>query len=237
MTNSEGEVRCFTQLEVSCGFMWRFKKTRVGSCLMKLPQIYNILKAGSVVGLSEAWLVNECIASLLFVYYNVLSGYPFMSFGENVIVGLQNMVIILLFWQYSPQLPRLPRVAGSAIFLLASAAVLVLGLPTAALGALGGAPIFLGNGAKVPQILKNMSQKHTGTMSVVPAFLGFAGCSVRVLTSILQMPDDLLAIMNPLTAALMWFVLLVQFLMFYEATKKVQEEAEAKKKAAAKKAE
>ncbi|CAL1173503.1 unnamed protein product [Cladocopium goreaui] len=160
-----------------------------------------------------------------------------MSFGENVIVGLQNMVIIVLFWQYSPQLPRLPRVAGSAIFLLASVAVLVLGLPAAALAALGGAPIFLGNGAKVPQILKNMSQKHTGTMSVVPAFLGFAGCSVRVLTSILQMPEDLLAIMNPLTAALMWFVLLVQFLMFYEATKKVQEEAEAKKKAAAKKAE
>ena len=40
--------------------------------------------------------------------------------------------------------------------------------------------ICRGNGAKVPQILKNMSQKHTGTMSVVPAFLGFAGCSVRV---------------------------------------------------------
>ena len=26
------------------------------------------------------------------VYYNVLSGYPFMSFGENVIVGIQNIV-------------------------------------------------------------------------------------------------------------------------------------------------
>jgi len=205
-----------------------------GSCLMKLPQIYNIVKAGSVVGLSEAWLVNECIASLLFVYYNVLSGYPFMSFGENVIVGIQNIVIIILFWQYSPQLPRLPRALGSLIFLLASAAVLLLGLPAVALKALGGAPIFLGNGAKVPQILKNLSQKHTGTMSVVPAFLGFAGCSVRVLTSILQMPDDLLAIMNPFTAALMWFVLLIQFVLFYEATKKVQQEAVAQK---AKKAE
>lgn len=34
--------------------------------------------------------------------------------------------------------------------------------------------------------------------------------TAEVLTSILQMPEDLLAIMNPLTAALMWFVLLVQ---------------------------
>ena len=34
---------------------------------------------------------------------------------------------------------------------------------------------------------------------------------LKVLTSILQMPDDLLAIMNPLTAALMWFVLLIQW--------------------------
>ena len=58
-----------------------------------------------MVGLSEAWLVNESIASLLFeprrlslgcgrpeVYYNVLSRYPFMSYGENVIVGVQNVV-------------------------------------------------------------------------------------------------------------------------------------------------
>ncbi|CAJ1334844.1 unnamed protein product [Effrenium voratum] len=69
-----------------------------------------------------------------------------------------------------------------------------------------------------------MSQKHTGTMSVVPAFMGFAGCSVRVLTSILQTPDDLVAILNPLTAAVMWLVLLTQFVVYYEATKKVQQE-------------
>ena len=26
------------------------------------------------------------------VYYNVLSGHPFMSWGENVIVGIQNAI-------------------------------------------------------------------------------------------------------------------------------------------------
>ena len=63
-------------------------------------------EAGSVVGLSEAWLVNESIASLLFVYYNLLSGYPFMSYGENVIVGVQNVVEpcleALLFFDRKP---------------------------------------------------------------------------------------------------------------------------------------
>ena len=39
----------------------------------------------------------------------------------------------------------------------------------------------------------------------------FFEANTKVLTSILQMPDDLLAIMNPLTAALMWFVLLIQW--------------------------
>ena len=97
-----GDVKQLVVMVLNCAML-------AGSCLMKLPQIYNIVKAGSVVGLSEAWLVNECIASLLFVYYNVLSGYPFMSFGENVIVGIQNIVIIILCWQYRPKLPRLPR--------------------------------------------------------------------------------------------------------------------------------
>ncbi|CAE7188808.1 Mpdu1 [Symbiodinium pilosum] len=138
-----------------------------GSCLMKLPQINNILKAGSVVGLSETFVINDCMAGLLFVYYNVLSGHPFMSWGENVIVGLQNAIIVLLYWHYSPQLSKAPRFLGAAAFVLGSIAVLIFGLPNAAVSALGAAPIVLGNGSKVPQIWKNMVQKHTGTMAAV----------------------------------------------------------------------
>lgn len=44
-------------------------------------------------------------------------------------------------------------------------------------------------------------------------------CWTKVLTSILQMPDDLLAIMNPFTAALMWFVLLIQWAISVLVTK------------------
>jgi len=205
-----------------------------GSCLMKLPQINNILKAGSVVGLSEAFVINDCIAGLLFVYYNVLSGHPFMSWGENVIVGIQNAIIIFMYWHYSPELPKAPRFLGAATFVACSALVLLFGLPEAAVSALGMAPIILGNGSKVPQIWKNMVQKHTGTMAVVPALMGLAGCSVRVLTYALQ-TKDVVAILNPLAAATLWFVLLLQFVLYWKTTKEVQNEAQAKHREAAQK--
>jgi len=200
-----------------------------GSCLMKVPQISNILKAGSVVGLSETWVINECIAGLLWVYYNALVGHAFVTYGEAVMVGVQNVIIIAMYWHYSPELPKLPRIAGSIAFMVASVAVLALGLPSGALKVMGTSPIFLGNGAKVPQILKNSRQQHTGTLAIVPAFLGFAGNAVRVLTSFLQTPDDPVAILNPLMAAVLWFVLLAQFVLYYQGTKKLQEEAAAKK--------
>ncbi|CAE7234014.1 unnamed protein product [Symbiodinium natans] len=205
-----------------------------GSCLMKLPQINNILKAGSVVGLSETFVINDCIAGLLFVYYNVLSGHPFMSWGENVIVGVQNTIIIFLYWHYSPQLSKAPRFLGAVAFVVASVAVLLLGLPEAGVSALGTAPIILGNGSKVPQIWKNMAQKHTGTMAAVPALLGLAGCSVRVLTYALQ-TKDVVAILNPLAAAALWFILLLQFVLYWKTTKEVQKQAEAKRKEAGQK--
>ena len=41
------------------------------------------IQAGSVVGLSEAWLVNECIASLLFVPPGLVNKWAFHPFVEN----------------------------------------------------------------------------------------------------------------------------------------------------------
>ncbi|CAE8611046.1 unnamed protein product [Polarella glacialis] len=207
-----------------------------GSLLMKLPQILNILKAQSVIGLSEAWVINECIAGLCWVYYNYLTGHPFMAWGEAFIVGIQNVIIVLMYWFYSPELPKLPRSLGALLFVAGSAAVLLTGLPSGSclLAALGIAPMILGNGAKIPQIILNFRQQHTGTMAFVPALLGFGGNAVRVLTSVMQTPDDPVAILNPLAASVLWCVMFAQFFLYREGTQRLHEEAKAKRDGAKK---
>eukprot|EP00933_Yihiella_yeosuensis_P018322 TRINITY_DN15077_c2_g1_i1.p1 TRINITY_DN15077_c2_g1~~TRINITY_DN15077_c2_g1_i1.p1 ORF type:complete len:233 (+),score=39.81 TRINITY_DN15077_c2_g1_i1:120-818(+) len=206
-----------------------------GSCLMKIPQIINILKASSVMGLSEAWVINEFIAGIFWVYYNFLVGHAFLSWGEALMVSIQNLVIVVLFWWYSPQLGRTPRLIGAVVFVIGSAVVLTQGLPSHLLAALGTSPIFLGNGAKIPQIWKNYQQGHTGTLAIVPAVLGAAGNFARVFTSILQTPDDIVAIANPVMASTLWVVMLSQFILYRKETAKVQEEARKKKDENAKK--
>ena len=88
---------------------------------------------------SSPW--QWCSSRSFQVYYNVLSGHPFMSWGENVIVGVQNTIvrashwqlisetftcvedcgslillaeIIFLYWHYSPQLSKasVPLIKG-----------------------------------------------------------------------------------------------------------------------------
>ncbi|CAE8669444.1 unnamed protein product, partial [Polarella glacialis] len=90
------------------------------------------------------------------------------------------------------------------------------------------------NGAKIPQIILNFRQQHTGTMAFVPALLGFGGNAVRVLTSVMQTPDDPVAILNPLAASVLWCVMFAQFFLYREGTQRLHEEAKAKRDGAKK---
>merc|ERR1712032_635875 len=167
---------------------------------MKVPQIVKILQSGTVHGLSETYILTECTSSLAWVYFNIIMGYQFVTYGENVIISVQNIIIIILFWVMSPELPKAGRLFGSIVFTLGSVALLKFGLPPGPLAALGILPMVLGNIGRVPQMWQNFSQKHTGSLSVIPLFLACGGTGVRILTALLQTPDDILTVANPLLA-------------------------------------
>jgi len=192
---------------------------------MKVPQIIKIAKAGSVYGLSEAWIINDCLAGLAWVHYNILMRHPFLTWGENLAVAVQNVVLVLMFWNLSPQLSKLTRATGTIVLVISSALVLTFGLPAMLLSALGFCPIILSNVSKLPQVMMNNQQKHTGTMAVIPVLLGMAGTVVRTLTSVVQTPDDYLSILNPLLAAILYGVLIGQFFAYYAKSKELEEAA------------
>eukprot|EP00930_Biecheleria_cincta_P079745 TRINITY_DN67666_c0_g1_i1.p1 TRINITY_DN67666_c0_g1~~TRINITY_DN67666_c0_g1_i1.p1 ORF type:complete len:232 (-),score=27.78 TRINITY_DN67666_c0_g1_i1:39-734(-) len=199
----------------------------LGALGMKLPQVLKIVKARSVFGISEAWVINDFIGGSLYAVYNMLVGHPFISWAENLIIAVQNAIIVALFWMYSPSLSKPPRLIASGVFFALVLLAFVFGLPPALLSSLGVLTMVIANVSKVPQIVKNYGQKHTGTMSPIPIVLASGGTAVRVLTGFLQTPDDILAILNPLSACLLYGIILLQYALYYRNTCEI-EKAQAK---------
>lgn len=73
----------------------------IGSGIMKLPQILKIIFSRDVTGLNAMSFYMECVAFLPSIIYNYLKGYPISTYGENVIILFQNMLLVVLYWMYS----------------------------------------------------------------------------------------------------------------------------------------
>jgi len=72
-----------------------------GSAAVKLPQVFNIVKAGSVDGLSGSAILIEWSASIASFSYYVALGYPFSTWGENFFLFFQNAIITTLYMRFT----------------------------------------------------------------------------------------------------------------------------------------
>ena len=91
----------------------------LGSCIVKLPQIYNVWKSKSGEGLPVVSSELENYVYLIHVCYGVVNELPPTAYGEAVASWIQNL--ILLFMLYKFQKCSLLR-ASSAILVVAAIA-------------------------------------------------------------------------------------------------------------------
>lgn len=90
-----------------------------GAAIVKIPQIVNVVRAGSARGLSLPSLYLETLATLAGTIYNLLAGNPFRSYGETALILIQNVIIVVLAWRTTTK-PTPGYVAGAvAVFLSA----------------------------------------------------------------------------------------------------------------------
>jgi len=202
----------------------------VGSAGVKMPQVYNIMKAGSVEGLSGPSVIIEWAASVASFSYFMALGYPFSTWGENFFLFFQNGAIAALYLRFTAGL-------GSARFWLTAALSAVLGivlytraLPDIVLSpavcesvrlrrctitctdVAGSLPVVLMLFGRLPQILQNARQGHTGTLSIITYSLNFLGGLARIFT-VLQELDDPLVLTSASSAVLQNAILVAQILM------------------------
>jgi hypothetical protein len=92
-----------------------------GSLFLKVPQIVKILSSQSVEGLSPMAIYHEMPLYSSGVIYHWLQRFPLSTYGESLVVLVQNVVIVLLMWLYrKPPTPRQEMFSQIAQFLVLS---------------------------------------------------------------------------------------------------------------------
>mmetsp|Transcript_20981 Transcript_20981/g.45372 ORF Transcript_20981/g.45372 Transcript_20981/m.45372 type:complete len:228 (+) Transcript_20981:186-869(+) len=192
-----------------------------GGLLIKMPQIVAILRTKTVKGMSETSLATEFLACLSLCGYNLLMGHPFKTWGEMALIGLQCGIQTLLFWYLTTEkISPAPRIACVLAVVAASAAVWGGLLPTHLYPILGLTQSALGAFARVPQIILNFRQRHTGNQSVITWGLSLAGNTVRIITTWASV-DDLVALGGYVVAFILNGTLVLQILAFRKHTQEV----------------
>ncbi|KAJ6594449.1 hypothetical protein B0H19DRAFT_1095539 [Mycena capillaripes] len=163
----------------------------VGGSIMKVPQLLLIVRAQSARGLSLEAYIMETLSYAITLEYAYRNEFPFSTYGENLFLTMQNVVITLLIILYDPRKTDKTANAviaslGMFIFFLAAA---LIPLPLLALAQLTTLPLSLFS--KLPQIRQNYRAQSTGQLSAFAVISQVAGCSARLFTTAMEVNDSI----------------------------------------------
>ena len=85
----------------------------------KTPIMLNMHNSKSAAGFSRMGIYTETMVYANGAAYGILQSHPLTSYGENLSLFVQNLILVALIWQYS-------KTPASEMFQLAVAAALYL---------------------------------------------------------------------------------------------------------------
>ncbi|KAI9917120.1 hypothetical protein PsorP6_012715 [Peronosclerospora sorghi] len=198
-----------------------------GSLILKLPQILKIVAAKDVIGLTPSAFYMEVVLYLSSTVYNLLRGYPLSTWAENLVILAQNLVLVLLLWAYvAPKIALSTRVGLVLVFVAMTAGMLSIPPELQWLLASAGIPVSIV--ARIPQILSNFKQGHTGQLALITLVLNLAGSIARLFTT-MQETGDPVQVAGFGVGILLNGTLVLQVLLFWGATNAVLAQASTKK--------
>ncbi|KAI3435809.1 hypothetical protein D9Q98_001867 [Chlorella vulgaris] len=154
-----------------------------GSVLVKVPQLLNVLRAGSAAGLSPLSCELETLGLVIAVTYGFLMGLPFSAFGETVALLVQNNLLLVLIYFYQRRslarsMTLLALLVGSGFFALSG------NLTSSTITKLYDFNNVTIIASRLPQILQNFNARSTGQLSLITYALNAVGAAARIFTSI-----------------------------------------------------
>jgi mannose-P-dolichol utilization defect 1 len=188
----------------------------LGSALVKLPQIYKIISAGNADGVSFLSQFLELIAASINAAYNFKASNPFTTYGEKLMISVQNAVIVALIGFYTGQLSITLLISVVYAALITALISPKSGLGMKELGHLQMISIPLVALSRLPQLWQLISEKKVGQLSQVTVWLLSLGSLARVFTCLQEVRGDkIVLIANVVYAALNCIIaLLVSLISF-----------------------
>jgi mannose-P-dolichol utilization defect protein 1 len=137
----------------------------LGGSIVKIPQILTITRNQSAEGLSIASYILETLSYSITTSYNFRQHNPFSTFGEIMLILIQNVIITMLIFHYSGKQSMMAvTLVGVATILYALNNDTIV--PATLMNSLFAATIPLNMASKVPQIYTNFKNKSTGQLSI-----------------------------------------------------------------------
>lgn len=154
----------------------------VGAGLIKLPQIYNVLSAGSVAGLSMTSFHIDVFGYTYNLAAHYRAGYPISTYGDFVVLMLQNYVLLYMCYMYTARSLRGILAIFSFVALLALFCSDIIAIEVINKLTLLNVPVVLVG--RLPQIYANYSNQSTGTLSAISSWGVFLGATARIFTTL-----------------------------------------------------
>ena len=219
-------------LEMECITYLISKGLSIGIVLFsftsKLPQIFYMYKSKEIKGLSYLSVYLDILSFLCTSLYSFHKGYSFLTYGESVIILIENLIIFFMAWNYDINQSSDRYNMSFSLIICSFLFICYKGvLEQNHWNIVGSASTILSMGSRITQIMKSFKEKNTGPLSSITFLLNMMGNLARIFTTLKDNKDYLIA----MGFAISFILNLIIFLqiIYYNRPKKVETEEETEK--------
>lgn len=202
----------------------------LGAFLNKAPVIANLLNSKSVVGLSKTGVYGDVLMCSNTAIYSFLRGFPITSYGENIALVLQSLVIVIMMWHLDPQTKTKEKIVASVLFVAYMVGSMTM-LPEENWFLLMTSVLPVVIISRGSQILETFRVKHTGAQAIITMTMNLGGGSIRILTTLNEIGWDMNVLNGYFLGVSTNFIMFCQYWYYRSNTVTFLKELKDKKKA------
>jgi mannose-P-dolichol utilization defect protein 1 len=198
--------------------------------ILKLPQIRTMMKTKTDEGLSYTSTYLEIFTYYFMALYAFHNKNPFSTYGENIVILIQTLIILFLSWKYSSKVgcPFTRTCYVLSLLLFAGLCIQDKYIPNSIWYLIGSSPIPLGSAARITQIYHSWKTKSTGPLSIFTFGLNVMGCVARIFTTLTE-TDDLLMLASCINGTILNLIVCIQIIIYGSKSKTEVQDADEKK--------